>query len=131
LFSDYTIQTRTSPNGDPIEGGILCPFLGLQEDRNTAAAFPSHGNTCYCDRKPAVVVLENQASTCLIGGYLTCPVYLQAQKAADSARIRLPLWKKVPRFGPAGRRLAGRLGDRLMSVLPGAKKKAFIPAKDG
>ncbi len=110
---------------------MLCPCLGLQEDRNTAAAFPSYGNTCYCDRKPAVIALEYQASTCLVGGYPTCPVYLHAQEAAATAQVRLPLGKEDPRLGPAVWRLAGRLGGRLMTVLPGAKKKNFDPAKDG
>lgn len=59
-----------------------CPYLGSQEDRETAFEFPADQNTCYKASPAGPVTLEYQKKFCLNAHHQSCPVYLANQPVA-------------------------------------------------
>ncbi len=66
----------TNQSSDPnLLRGKLCPFLGLDDDRETALSYPSIHNCCYHVKPASPVNLIQQRQYCLSNKYNTCPVY--------------------------------------------------------
>ncbi len=55
--------------------GIICPFLGIYDDADTALAYPSPSNRCYRPPKPASVSNPHQGQYCLSAAYTRCPIF--------------------------------------------------------
>jgi len=53
----------------------ICPFLGFEDDPETALAYPSPYNFCYHAKPISPVSLVHQRNICLAGEYSKCPVY--------------------------------------------------------
>ena len=67
-----------------------CPHLGSREDPKTALDFPSEGNYCYHARPVSPVNGEHQASYCLTGQHVDCPIYTARQLKPLPAAIAAP-----------------------------------------
>ncbi len=66
----------TNQTSDPnLLRGKLCPFLGLDDDRETALSYPSVHNYCYHLKSASSVDLIQQRQFCLSNKYNTCPIY--------------------------------------------------------
>lgn len=57
------------------EPGQICPFLGLQDDSETALSFSSPRNRCYHVRPSASVRPEQQSRYCLTAAHTDCEEY--------------------------------------------------------
>ena len=75
----------TEPNG------IICPFLGLKEDRKTIVGFASAGNFCYNCKNPTVPSMEHQTQYCLNQAHTECLVYSQNEKLDFPVKLRAKL----------------------------------------
>ncbi len=53
----------------------FCPFLGFEDDPETALAYPAPYNFCYHCKPITPVSLAHQRSVCLTREYPQCPVY--------------------------------------------------------
>lgn len=76
-----------------------CPYLGLQDDRFTALAFPSNWNFCYRAKPPASIVLSHQSEACLNPQYVYCPVYLRTRTGPLPHELRGTASVRVPSRG--------------------------------
>jgi len=56
-------------------GSGFCPFLGFEDDPETALAYPASYNYCYHCKPITSVSLAHQRSVCLTQDYPQCPVY--------------------------------------------------------
>jgi hypothetical protein len=66
----------TNQSSDPnLLRGKLCPFLGLDDDRETALSYPSIHNYCYHVKPVISVNLFQQRQFCLSNKFNTCPIY--------------------------------------------------------
>lgn len=65
-------KSRIDEKDDP---GQICPFLGLQDDSETALSFSSPWNRCYHVRPAASVRPEQQRLYCLTAGHTKCEEY--------------------------------------------------------
>jgi len=52
----------------------ICPFLGFEDDPETALAYPSPYNFCYHCKPISPVNMIHQRDVCLVGDYPQCPV---------------------------------------------------------
>lgn len=66
----------------------VCPFLGLEDDADSAQAFPSNINYCYRSSPIAPVKLDHQAEFCLAGKHRECPVFLREETGRLPGHIR-------------------------------------------
>jgi len=66
-----------------------CPYLGLQDDSETALGFASNWNCCHHVRPVAIPSLEHQRSVCLTTEYTQCPVFLAANKKKLPKDLRM------------------------------------------
>ena len=66
------INQTTDPN---LLRGKLCPFLGLEDDRETSLAYPSMHNCCFHAKPVVAVNLIKQRQYCISINYNTCPIY--------------------------------------------------------
>ncbi len=57
--------------------GLTCPFLGFNDDPETAISYPSKYNCCYHARPVRSVSLKQQSEYCLTGEYSSCPIFLK------------------------------------------------------
>jgi hypothetical protein len=64
-----------------------CPYLGLSDDRELNYGFAHGHNTCWHTGKPLAIDLDYQSTTCLVGGYNRCPVYLNRTDHRKLARL--------------------------------------------
>lgn len=67
---------------------MICPFLGISDDRKTSLAFPSTWNCCHRCKPVVAVALVHQKNICLTGDYEACPVFLQAPNGALPRDLR-------------------------------------------
>jgi len=65
-----------------------CPYLGLNDDPDTALSYPSSWNYCFRARPPASVDISHQAETCLTCNHRNCPVFLAERKSSLPANLR-------------------------------------------
>ncbi len=66
-------------------GNPACPYLGLEDDAETALSFPSIWNTCHRSRRIASPSLRYQAEHCLHDSHRNCVVFL-----SEPATLPLP-----------------------------------------
>lgn len=66
----------------------VCPYLGVEDDPETAVAFPSPRNRCYRTAPPDAIKVSHQANHCLGSGHLACPIFLNAPGTVSSAVIK-------------------------------------------
>lgn len=66
----------------------ICPFLGFEDDPETALAYPSPFNFCYHCKPISPVNMIHQRDVCLAGGYPQCPVYQQENLAPFPKGLR-------------------------------------------
>lgn len=55
--------------------GLFCPFLGFEDDPETALAYPASYNFCFHCRPIAPINLVHQRMVCLTSKYEDCPVF--------------------------------------------------------
>ena len=55
--------------------GLFCPFLGFEDDPETALAYPASYNFCFHCRPIAPINLAHQRMVCLTSKYEDCPVF--------------------------------------------------------
>lgn len=53
----------------------LCPWLGIDEDREIRHAEPDETHVCYARKRPTDIELDHQAAFCLTGEHHTCHFY--------------------------------------------------------
>jgi hypothetical protein len=68
-------------------GAGICPHLGIEEDRQTCLAYPSHWNLCYRAQPASIVRLGHQRKTCLLPAHIACPVFGREQPAPLPAEL--------------------------------------------
>jgi hypothetical protein len=77
-----------------------CPFLGLAEDPQTSAVFPSEQNFCHHLASPAPIQLEHQKGFCLTAGYTGCPAFSGKPLETLPVEIRAQEMPEPPRPMP-------------------------------
>ena len=65
-----------------------CPYLGLIDDPNTSANFPSSINACHAVKPPFVVDLDYQRSRCLRETHQDCPGFITGWEGGVPKTIR-------------------------------------------
>lgn len=96
--------------------GIICPYLGIYDDAETALAYPSPSNRCYRPPKPASVSNPHQDQYCLSGAYTRCPIF---QKFASAS----------PASAPAGERTSQTPSGRVSSPAESHEEPAAPPER--
>lgn len=66
--------------------GDICPHLGVEEDPQTAVAFPSVRNRCFRASKPGSPSIHHQADYCLCSEYTRCPIFLGQINPAETGK---------------------------------------------
>ena len=54
----------------------VCPYLGLADDADSHATFPTEAHRCYRLPNPTRIASTHQDSYCLNENHVSCPVYL-------------------------------------------------------
>jgi LysM repeat protein len=80
-----SIDPPTSPAIVP-----SCPYLGVQQDRDTQCTFPTDAHRCHRSDRPVSITLEHQLRYCLDASHAGCPVYLKQVSNPPHDRWRLP-----------------------------------------
>lgn len=57
-----------------------CPYLGLEEDKNTCMSFASTSHMCFKISKPKNVPIDHQLQYCLHDEHIRCPVLLNGEQ---------------------------------------------------
>lgn len=75
-------------NAQPQEDGKTwierrCPYVGLADDPQSLASYPSHQNYCHKLNEPRPVKIEYQQRYCLENAYQRCLVYHQGEEALN------------------------------------------------
>ncbi|MCZ6707443.1 MAG: LysM peptidoglycan-binding domain-containing protein [Chloroflexi bacterium] len=82
--------SRDAPDVVAAPEAVVCPYLHLQSDPNTSAAFAHEGHACFKAVPPSRVATRIQERFCLSGVHPRCPVYRGALKRPPGPRRRLP-----------------------------------------
>ena len=61
---------------DQEEFGGVCPYLGLADDADSHATFPTEAHRCYRLPNPTRIASTHQDTYCLAENHVNCPVYL-------------------------------------------------------
>lgn len=84
----------------------VCPYLGWYADPDTQHAYASVANHCHTEDPPLTIELSYQTSTCLKGGWTSCPRFKAAQGddvVGQPAGIpRLGAWPRLSGWAIAG-----------------------------
>ena len=75
---------------------VVCPVLGMVDDRRTYATSPTALHRCFAIRPPASVSKAEQREVCLAGGYYGCPRFQGAVQAAASGASTVSAASLVP-----------------------------------
>lgn len=92
----------------------VCPYLGLADDADSHATYPTEAHRCYRLPNPTRIATPHQETYCLGSNHVTCPVYLgegvpKAPLAAAAAAPFRPAPEPAGTVrGPQGRAGAGR-----------------------
>lgn len=78
------------------EYSAVCPYLGLADDADSHATYPTEAHRCYRLPNPTRIATPHQETYCLGANHVSCPVYLgegvpkatPAPAAAPVAAIR-------------------------------------------
>jgi len=94
----------------------VCPYLGLADDADSHATYPTEAHRCYRLPNPTRIATPHQETYCLGSNHVTCPVYLgegvpKAAPAAAAAAGASPFRQapdpassvRGPQTQPAGR----------------------------
>ncbi len=65
----------TFPAGQE-EFPAICPYLGLADDADSHATYPTEAHRCYRLPNPTRIATGHQETYCLGANHVTCPVYL-------------------------------------------------------
>ena len=65
-----------------------CPYLGLLDDPNTSANFPSSVNACHALHPPFAVTLAYQSHRCLSDNHTDCPGFITGWEGGVPKSIR-------------------------------------------
>ena len=65
----------------------ICPYLGIEEDRQTCLAYPSRWNLCHRSRPASTVRRGHQRSSCLSAEHTGCP-FFQREEGETVVRLR-------------------------------------------
>lgn len=96
---------------DQEEFGGVCPYLGLADDADSHATFPTEAHRCYRLPNPTRIASTHQDTYCLVENHVNCPVYLgegvpgasrpaaAAAPPAQPARGRAPQTVRGPQAG--------------------------------
>ncbi len=63
---------------------VICPFIGIETDNDTAVGFPSPRNMCHRSGSPVPTSIAYQARYCMAAEHVTCPIFQQQAGAALS-----------------------------------------------
>jgi hypothetical protein len=99
-------QDRDKPMREKSTGSlhIICPHLGVKNDKTTAFAFPAPGNICYNCKIPTSPSEIHQKKFCLTTARNECPVYNQDKNkpfppnlssVRETSQNSYSLWDKV------------------------------------
>jgi hypothetical protein len=72
---------------------LICPFLGLPEDRDARFLYPEKAHLCYAAERAASISLEHQSTFCLTQHYSQCPRFVvpaDRDQPASTSRSRMP-----------------------------------------
>jgi len=95
---------------DQEEFGGVCPYLGLADDADSHATFPTEAHRCYRLPNPTRIASTHQDTYCLAENHVNCPVYLgegvpgAARQAAAATPAAQPPRGRAPQTvrGPQG-----------------------------
>jgi hypothetical protein len=65
---------------EPVLGEKNCPFVGLEHDRESLAAFPNSRNSCYLEKPPKPINLPYQEAFCLGPNHVNCELLEKRKK---------------------------------------------------
>jgi hypothetical protein len=68
------------PAHEPLLGEKNCPYVGLEHDRESLAAFPNSRNSCYLMKPPKPISLPYQEAFCLSKNYVNCELLEKRKK---------------------------------------------------
>ncbi len=60
----------------------MCPFVGVEHDRETALGFPSPRNMCHRVSPPRPINVVHQGKFCMLKNHTACPVFNQIANAS-------------------------------------------------
>ena len=74
---------EVKPSPEPVQTWqeARCPYVGLQDDAQSLAAFASTMNYCYRLKEPKAIKLEYQQQFCLSPAHQRCLVFQRGEKA--------------------------------------------------
>lgn len=72
-----------------------CPYLGLEDDPETALGYPSVWNRCHSVKFPVAPALEHQREICLGADHLACPVFADQGAKTLPKELRFSARKNV------------------------------------
>lgn len=88
------LPSSSSQGADSRSWEQYCPFLGLEDDRQSLASFPSLLNLCYRNENdPRAVDTSHQSNFCLSWNHKRCPVFLARKEESKGEFLR-----RVPRL---------------------------------
>ena len=69
-----------------------CTYLGLVDDNETAAGFPSERNLCYRKKKPIIISFDHQIEYCLTTCQDGCPYFQEKELSSRAANQNSFKW---------------------------------------
>jgi hypothetical protein len=84
---------QSTLDGPPV---VVCPALGMVDDRRSYTTSPTALHRCFAFRSPAGVTKAEQREVCLAGGYQDCPRFQGAVQAAASGARTVSAASLVP-----------------------------------
>ena len=58
---------------------VVCPHLGISEDKQTCLSYPSQWNVCHISRPAMSITLEHQRKVCLTPVHVQCLNFQRTQ----------------------------------------------------
>jgi tetratricopeptide (TPR) repeat protein len=100
LQSEMPDMSSQSNQMQAIIGERNCPFVGMREDPETLAAYPSMMNLCLHQKPHKQVDFSHQAKFCLSESHVNCPVYIgEMELITTSSTLDGSINRKLPHFG--------------------------------
>lgn len=79
-----------SDRGQPPDASFACPFVALEDDRDSRSTRPDHRHRCFAELRPAPRAAAHQEAYCLSAGFATCPTFVDWARR-EAARPKLPV----------------------------------------
>lgn len=77
--------------GQEEEFGAVCPYLGLADDADSHATYPTDAHRCYRLPSPTRIATHHQETYCLGANHTTCPVYIGDEVPGVSRAASTPV----------------------------------------